>query len=74
MDKLKHIIISCISTFILSFFIDKFLSASLIWLLMLIGKEVIYDKLLSKGQFDYLDIVANFIGCFLGVVLTMLRG
>ena len=33
-----------------------------------IGKEVVYDWFLKRGQSDLLDVWANFIGCISGII------
>lgn len=75
-DKLKHIIISSIGTILLFLglllFFNKttsLITSPIIMFLIGLFKEVIYDKLLGKGKFEWLDIVSNIIGILLSIIL-----
>lgn len=77
-DKLMHSYYSFFGGMILSLiaiqFTDKFAGSLIGFLLMLaigLGKEFIWDKLMKKGQFEWLDILFDFIGCLLAFLLMI---
>lgn len=64
-DGLLHIICSSILVGIFNLFFPL-LIAIVITVVIEIGKEVIWDKLLNKGTFDKKDLVFDLIGIIIG--------
>lgn len=70
-DRIAHMIISNLLV-VLFFSITK----SILWgLLIALGigllKELVWDKLFKMGVFSKFDIVANLIGCAIGLISTL---
>lgn len=61
-DKQKHLILSFILTLLFYVLLNNLLIAGGVVLFIGLFKEIIYDKLLKKGKFEWLDIVANILG------------
>lgn len=70
-DKLMHITACIILTILLSIWIKYYLAATYVFVGMFVGKEVFWDYVLSKGNFDMGDVLANLIGCSVGMIITM---
>ena len=77
-DKMKHLLysfaiafpIGCITFFTnnsLWYFISMFVS----WTVMILGKEIIHDKILKKGKFEMGDIYADIAGSVILNALTL---
>lgn len=66
-DGLLHIICSTLLVSILNIFLSILVSV-LIVLLLGIGKEILWDKLLNKGTPDKKDIIADLIGIIIGII------
>jgi hypothetical protein len=73
-DKVAHIMICMLGTLGCSMLTAPWIAAVGFFLLFTIIKEVVYDLILKKGQFDWLDIVANAVGCGLGYWIYGLTG
>lgn len=70
-DKKIHLIGSFFTAFIVGIFafitgnpIFYFISVGFSWLVWIVGKELIWDKLLGRGQFEMEDIYADIVGSF----------
>lgn len=66
-DKLQHILVCLVMMRVLQLIVP-FYWAIVITLIVALGKEFIYDKLLKKGCFDKQDIVADVIGILIGLI------
>ena len=66
-DALLHIIFSCIIVSVLDLVLPMLL-AVIITLVLGLAKEVIYDKLMKKGTFDKMDLLADVIGTIIGII------
>lgn len=66
-DGLLHIICSSIIVSILGWIFPLWI-AMIVTLLVGIGKEVVWDKILKKGCCDKKDIVADVIGILIGIL------
>ena len=66
-DGLSHIVLSSLALVILKLFLSFWIALAIV-ALCCIGKEVIYDKLLKKGQFDKKDFIADAIGIIIGIL------
>jgi VanZ family protein len=71
-DKILHGIISALISGIALYFLKNIVVAFGIGLAIGLIKEVIWDYLMKKGQFDVNDILADVIGCFLGIAIIEL--
>lgn len=65
-DGLLHILCSIIAMTFLNIFLPVWISAILV-LLIGIGKELVYDKLMKKGTPSWKDLLADIIGIFIGL-------
>ena len=65
-DKLLHIVVSAIIMVILGLFLPTWVAA-LATLCVGIGKEA-YDKVTSKGCFEWMDLVCDCIGILIGAL------
>lgn len=70
-DKKIHLIGSFLTAFIVGIFafitgnpIFYFISVGFSWLVWIVGKELIWDKLLGRGNFEMEDIYADIVGSF----------
>lgn len=70
-DGLLHILCSLVLCALLSAFLPVWAAAG-ITLAVGIGKELIYDKWLSKGTPQWKDIVADVVGIAAGIVIAVL--
>ena len=64
-DGLLHILCSIIAMTSLNIFLPVWISVILV-LLIGIGKELIYDKLMGKGTPSWKDLLADVIGIIIG--------
>lgn len=64
-DGLKHIICSNLLVSLLQLILPLWI-AIIITVVIGIGKELIYDKLMKKGTCDKKDIISNLIGIIIG--------
>lgn len=65
-DKLLHIVVSSVTMVVLGMLLPTWV-AVLATLCVGIGKEV-YDKVSSKGCFEWADIICDCIGILIGVL------
>lgn len=79
LDKLKHILYSIVGTGFLyvgtNIFINKTHSLIIsIGIMFLIGllKEVIWDYIMGRGKFEWLDLLSNIIGIIIATLLIIL--
>ena len=78
-DKKSHFLYSMFgATFIGAIFsiwnsnhINSILLGALVMLAIGILKEVIWDKLMKKGAFEYGDLIADLLGCVTGAAIMM---
>lgn len=70
-DKIQHVVVCFIGTLILNAAFNPFIAALCFFTLFTLGKEYVYDLRMGRGQFDYLDIAANAIGCTIALVLSV---
>ena len=74
-DKYAHAIICFMGTIALSVFMVPWQAALGMFLLFSIGKDVINDLILGRGNFSWGDIVANAGGSLIGLgVLLIVKG
>lgn len=66
-DGLLHIICSTVLVSLLDLILPLIFSI-IITLLIGIGKEVVWDKMLGKGTYDKKDIIADIIGILIGIL------
>jgi uncharacterized protein YfiM (DUF2279 family) len=80
-DKLAHFIYSAWgAAFIAVFFISVFSLGkeigALLGFLTMIGiglyKEFIHDRLRGKGNFEWMDLIADFLGSMIGFIFIMM--
>ena len=64
-DGLLHILCSIVAMTFLGFFLPLWLTIVIV-LLIGIGKELIYDKLMGKGTPSWKDLLADVIGIVIG--------
>ena len=64
-DGLLHIVCSAILTSVLSWLAPLWLAA-LATLIVGVGKEIIYDKLMKRGTPQWKDLVADLAGIAIG--------
>ena len=64
-DGLLHIVCSAILTSVLSWLAPLWLAA-LATLIVGVGKEIIYDKLMKRGTPQWKDLVADIVGIAIG--------
>lgn len=64
-DGLLHILCSALLTSVLGWFAPLWL-AVLATLIVGVGKEIIYDKLMKRGTPQWKDLVADLVGIAIG--------
>ena len=74
-DKYQHFAVAAIATLILRIILDlvlPFRTAVLIAatgvFLACVGKEVIYDKWMDKGECEWLDLIAGILGIIIATI------
>jgi len=70
-DKIKHIIVSMFMVLMFAWFVGALMAIAIVAVVGL-SKEYIWDRLLRRGKFDYCDLMADFTGILIGVVIYML--
>ena len=72
-DKIKHITVSATLTVVsMQMFKDRPLIAVSSVLMIGLGKELVYDKMLDRGCCEVSDMAANVVGVIGGYVLSRL--
>ena len=64
-DGLLHMLCSAVLVSVISWFAPLWLAA-LLALLVGVGKEIIYDKLMKRGTPQWKDLVADIVGIAIG--------
>lgn len=66
-DGLSHIVLSSLALVILKLFLPLWIAITVV-VICCIGKEIIYDKFLKKGQLEKKDFIADTIGIIIGLL------
>lgn len=66
-DKLQHILACLVMMRVLQQFMPIYWAIA-VTLIIALGKEFIYDKLLKKGCFEVKDMIADVIGVIIGLI------